>query len=228
MECNSSEKNHALLNILAGHLIVYLKWEIPTIAISERPLHLLVAHIHMKRHAPDNKLDKAIDLDTQYVKLKLISSKEIGAMHRDKLERRPDLYQQGIESHEGQDICDEDLIDDKKTDNYVLIRGRAGIGKSTLLQRLMWKWATGEWATKFKVIFMLNLRYLVLGKQMTLPRLLSLYSVYNTGNPDVIFTSDWLEENQSHVGFILGESRKPYLNQKQISLHLNGIDSQFH
>ena len=50
----------------------------------------------------------------------------------------------------GNDIEDEDLIKGEDFEKYILIRGRAGIGKSTLVQRLIWKWANGEWRTNYR------------------------------------------------------------------------------
>ena len=158
-------------------------------------------------HRPDKKLDKSIDLDTQYVRLKMLSHKKLGAMYTDTREDRPDLYQEGLEKHGGKDIDDEDLIEDIHKDKYILIRGRAGIGKSTLVQRLLWKWANGEWASHLKGVFMLNLRYLMtVDKVMDLPRLISLYGVYNTGNADVMFDLKWLKENENNIGIILGKA----------------------
>ena len=172
----------------------------------DRAIHNIVADIQRKRHTPDKHLDRTIDLDTQYVRLKLLSTKNMGIMHRDTLER-PDLYQQELEKQGGKDIQDEDLIEVHDVGKYILVRGRAGIGKSTLVQRLIWKWANGEWATKFKLFVMLNLRHLMnIDKQMSLSYFLSLYGVYNTGDPEVIVDDKWLKENQCNIGLILGEN----------------------
>ena len=179
--------------------------------ISERAVHHLLADVHKKRHTPDKRLDKVIDLDTQYVKLKLLSNSTMGMMHRDKLEQRPDIYKQGIEKHQGTDIRDEDLISEK-TEKFILVRGRAGIGKSTLLQRLVWQWANGvKSANHLKAMFLINLRHIMrVNTEMTLPRLLSLYSVYNTGSADVTVDYDWLNKNEKHIALILGNNY--YLN----------------
>ena len=163
----------------------------------------LVIDVYRKQHTTEQRLDKKIDLDTQYVQLKLVSQKKIQTMHRDALER-PDHYQLGLEKHGGKDIQDEELVKHNDFGKFVLIRGRAGIGKSTLLQRLSWKWATGAWARQFKALFLLNLRHLMtVKKKMDLRHLLSLYTVYIVGKGFLI-DACWLEKNQSNIGMIIG------------------------
>ena len=158
----------------------------------------------MKRHAPDKTGDRRIDIDKQYVRLKMLSHKSMKPMQRDGLER-PDLYQRSLEKHRGRDISDEDLITNRDTHNFILIRGRAGIGKSTLIQRLLWKWSTGKWATQMKAIFLLNMRYLITHhRKMDLCQLLCLYSLYTTREDGVIIDSDWLEKNQQRLGIVIG------------------------
>ena len=173
--------------------------------LTEKALHFLLAEVLKKKHTVDKALDTSIDLENQYVRLKLLSQKSLTTMNRDKLER-PDLYQSSLEKNKGQSIQDEDLITEQDSEKYILIRGRAGIGKSTLIQRLFWKWANGEWATKFKVIFLLNLRYLMtIDRPMDLSHLLSLYSTYNTGQSGQLIKTDWLNENQDKVGIVIGK-----------------------
>ena len=124
-------------------------------------------------------------------------------MHRDALEQ-PDHYQLGLENHDGKDIQDEELVKQNEFGKFVLIRGRAGIGKTTLLQRLSWKWATDSWACQFKALFLVNLRYLMtVKKKMDLRHLLSLYTVYTVGKGFLI-DACWLEKNQSNIGMIIG------------------------
>ena len=171
--------------------------------ISDTIKNSLVIDIYRKRHSTEQKLDKPIDLDTQYVSLKLLSQDNIQTMQRDALEQ-PDRYQFGLENHHGEDIQDEDLVKPGDFRKSVLIRGRAGIGKTTLLQRLSWKWATDEWACKFKALFLVNLRYLMtVKKKMDLRHLLSLYTVYTVGKGFLI-DACWLEKNQSKIGIIIG------------------------
>ena len=173
--------------------------------VSERPVHLIVAAIHQMQHTPDKKIDQKINLDSQYVRLKLLSCQKVDIMNRDTLER-PDRYEKHLKHTTGTDIQDEDLVKPSDFRNYILLRGRAGIGKTTLLQRIIWKWANGEWASKFQVMFLLNLRSLMnLPKPMSLAYLLSLHTVYNTGNPNVIIDNKWLQENQGRIAIAFGK-----------------------
>ena len=169
-------------------------------------MHLILTDVHKRGHVKDKVQDRTIDLENQYIKLKLLSKDRLGVM-RTGLSEMPDHYQHELEENAGKDIQDEDLIQGGDYGKYILIRGRAGIGKSTLVQRLLWKWTNGDWANKFKVILLLNLRYIMTkSKSVSLPHLLSLYSVYNTGDAAVNLSADWLLENQSQVGIILGKN----------------------
>ena len=188
--------------------------ELDSYMIADEEIHHIVAGINRKSHRPDKTGDKAIDLDTQYIKLKLLSNKKIEIMGMDRLER-PDLYQRILEASDTSDIQDEDIIKPKDFQKYVLLRGRAGIGKSTLVQRLIWKWANGEWATKFKVMFLLNLRYLMtIKKPMDMAHLLSGYSMYHTGSGSRVISTEWLQENQGSIVLFLGEIHYVIVHQR--------------
>ena len=168
--------------------------------------NLLVASIDKRRHTPDKQGDKEIDIETQYVRLKLLASETMGAIPRTWFENRPDRYQRELENQDQTDISEADLLTHKDTHRYILIRGRAGIGKSTLLQRLLWKWANGDWATQFKALFLLNLRYLVThDTKMNLAELVCLYSLYGTGAAGTVIDAEWLDKNQGKVGFVMGK-----------------------
>ena len=173
--------------------------------ISDKVKITLAADILQKKHNLDKGQYRRIDIDTQYVGLKL-SHNQIGLMQRDALET-PDRYQSNLEQHSGKDIKDDDLVKPGDYGKYILISGRAGIGKTTLVQRLLWRWANGVWATQFKALFLLNLRCIMLvDNLMDLPHLLSIYPVYNTASSDVALSMEWLEKNQHNIGFILGEN----------------------
>ena len=175
--------------------------------ISDSTTHYLMAGILMKQHIPDKRLDKKIDFNAQYIRLKLLPTDRLGAMHLNKCER-PDQYQQELDS--AADFQDEDLIKGEDFQKYILIRGRAGIGKTTLVQRLLWKWANVEWATQYKAMFLLNMRFLMTqGREVNLSRMLSIYHVYNTGKADTI-DAEWLQNNEGNIGLILGEYRTEF------------------
>ena len=172
---------------------------------TDKVRHLLVADIYEKKHVTDKVYDKTIDLDKQYVQLKLITNKQMDAMHLVNL-GRPDHYQRQLEEHDGSDIKDEDLVTEGDCQKYVLLRGRAGIGKSTLVQKLIWKWAKDEWAINFRAFFLINVRYMMtIDKSMDLSSLLSHFATYNTGNSSNPIDATWLQENQCNIGFIMGE-----------------------
>ena len=167
-------------------------------------MNCILADVHRQGHIADRTSDHPIDFDTQYVTLKLLKHDRLGVMQMG-LHDRPDHYQHALEKFQGKNIEEEDLIEHDEYGKYVLIRGRAGIGKSTMAQQILWRWAIGEWMTKYKVMIMLNLRYLMtIDRPMSLPRMLCLYGVYGTGDADVTVDSDWLKENEDTVGFIFG------------------------
>ena len=158
-----------------------------------------------KSHIPDRLSDKEIDLDTQYVKLRLIPKHEFEALQEEDMDYRPDRYQAGLAQFHSKDIQDEDLLKDGEFKKLIILRGRAGIGKSTLVQHLLRNWACGLWATHLKVMFLLNLRYVMNDtRKMTLSTLLTLHSVYATHDTTPGTDFDWFRKNQRYVGLILG------------------------
>ena len=191
-------------NYVIRTIHIQCKLIISTNQFSERITELLKAAIDKQRHIPDKQGDKKIDIKTQYVRLKILSGETMGALPRTGLQDRPYQYQRELENH--REIVDEDLLTHNDTHKYILIRGRAGIGKSTLLQRLLWKWANDDWATQFKALFLLNVRYLmVIDKEMELAELVCLYSLYSIGSAGTVIDAKWLDENQSSVGFVMGK-----------------------
>ena len=130
----------------------------------------------------------------------------MGLMERGDLER-PDRYQSGLGTHSGTDIKEDELVRKGNEESFILIRGRAGIGKSTLVQHLLWRWANGEWATQFKALFLVNMRYLMsVDEEIDLPDLLSLYSVYTLSGQKVFLDVEWLKQHQSEIGLVIGKS----------------------
>ena len=173
--------------------------------ISDKVKITLAAFILKKKHKLYEGQYQRIDIDTQYVGLKL-SQNEIGMMQRDALET-PHHYQSKLEKHGGKDIKDEELVKPGDYGKYILVCGGAGIGKTTLVQRCMWKWSNGVWATQFKALFLLNLRHIMMLKiEVDLPHLLSIYPVYNTYSCGVTLSKEWLKENEDTIGFIFGKS----------------------
>ena len=116
----------------------------------------------------------------------------------------PESYLQHLESH-GADIDARDIIPKCAPGFRVLIRGRAGIGKTTLSHWMLRRWSKGKWAKKYKVVFVLNLRYLArLDYSVTLLELLTKYSVYNVQKPQP-HVLNWMLNNTKEAIIVLGK-----------------------
>ena len=148
-------------------------------------------------------MDRKIDLDTQYVALRLIPSDEWERMSDVDDSEKPDSYQSRLEMYRGHDIKEEELVENGEYRKFVLIRGGAGIGKSTLVQHLLRKWACGEWAPHLKLLFLLDLRWFAcIPNEISLSELFNGCAVHRTGA--ICIGEDWLSEHEMEVGVILG------------------------
>ena len=135
-------------------------------------------------NVPDTEIDEPIDLDTQYVKLVLQDiSEEQAEFGEDIL---PAVYLRNLENQEGQEGLDIDEILPKPSGGTsTLLKGRAGVGKSTLTQYLTRQWAKGQWASSKTCVFLLNLRKLVhVNRDITFTQLLGTYAEYVVDGPD--------------------------------------------
>ena len=167
-------------------------------------VHRILIDVHKRGHLDDTGLDKPLNLEQDYVKLKLLPQNSVHAV-QEGLPHLPHRYLYELDKYRGQSIPLEKLIEDHEFGKYILICGRAGFGKSTLLQWLLWKWANGNWATKFKAIFMINLRYIMrIHEQIDLCDLLSQYTVYNGGSSAPVDLV-WLQENEGNIGIVIGK-----------------------
>ena len=167
----------------------------------------LVQSILNTGNKPDNDIDERIDLDTQFVSLRL-SGTSTG--HSDMLSRNvdadttlPDIYQQYLEQVEKDDLEIDEILPHHSSGGTTLIKGRAGVGKSTLVQLLIRTWAKGKWASAYKCMFLLNLTKLVhVHQKVTLTELLGTYSEYVIDRPDQDQPSlQWLINNAKDVLF---------------------------
>ena len=146
-----------------------------------------MADVHCKRETCGNEARGSILAENRYVKrkLKCVATSDIG---------------------KAKEIHEEDLIKTNDIGKYMLIHGCCGIGKTTLVKQLVWKWANYDWCRKFKVLFLLDISYLMtLEASPTLTNLLGLYSTYNPGSTQVTVDAEWLKENQDSIGIIIGE-----------------------
>ena len=152
-------------------------------------------------NVPDNEIDKRIDLDTQYVRLFL----------QGKLDEDPALgdeipagdYLQTLEKlKEKQKSLDSvKILPLPSRGTSTLLKGRAGVGKSTLTQYLIRQWAKGQWESSKTCVFLLNLRKLVhVQRDVTFTELLGMYSEYTTDTSDQNQPSlQWLKNNAHNV-----------------------------
>ena len=151
-------------------------------------------------NVPDNEIDQPIDLDTQYVRLALCdTSDDQAALGDDVL---PADYQRCIEEQNGDEKLDIHRILPKiSRGTSTLIKGRAGVGKSTLTQYLIRQWAKGQWESSKTFVFLLNLRKLVhVQRDVTLTELLGMYAEYVIETPDPNQPSlQWLKNNAHNV-----------------------------
>ena len=151
-------------------------------------------------NVPDNEIDQPIDLDTQYVRLALCdTSDDQPALGDDVL---PADYQRCIEEQNGDEKLDiHRSLPKISCGTSTLIKGRAGVGKSTLTQYLIRQWAKGQWESSKTFVFLLNLRKLVhVQRDVTLTELLGMYAEYVIETPDPNQPSlQWLKNNAHNV-----------------------------
>ena len=154
----------------------------------------------------DNAIDPNINLDTQFVTLRLADitekKQDDQVVNEDKI--LPKEYQYGLIKKTGHELNISDILPKKEKGKSVLITGRAGVGKSTLIQYANRQWAKHQWATSYTAVFILNLRRLAnIQREMTLSQLLGMYADYV---PDPLVpkqpSAEWIENNQEKVLFI--------------------------
>ena len=164
----------------------------------------MACDVVQKSHVHDTH-GRKVDFDTQYVRLKMLTKREMSTVERDELEQ-PDKYQSRLQHSHSEHITDEDIMAPGGAQKLVLIRGRAGIGKTTTVHCFMWKWAHGNLGRHFKVIFLLNLRVLMaVTTKLTLPNLLRRFPVFRVGQHGTALTAAWLRDNAHSIALVMGE-----------------------
>ena len=151
-------------------------------------------------NVPDTEIDEPIDLDTQYVKLVLqdISDEQV-AFGEDIL---PAVYLRNLENQEGKEGLNVDeILPRPSRGTSTLLKGRAGVGKSTLTQNLNRLWAKHEWESSKTCVFLLNLRKLIhVKRDTTFTEMLGLYAEYVIETPDQHQPSlQWIQNNAHNV-----------------------------
>ena len=114
----------------------------------------------------------------------------------------PSEYLRDIEMYNKETGLDiDEIISKPSRGTSTLIKGRAGVGKSTLTQYLIRQWAKDQWESTKTCVFLLNLRKLVhVQRDVTLTELLGMYAEYVTETPDPNQPSlQWLKNNAHNM-----------------------------
>ena len=160
-------------------------------------------------HRPDLATDDKIDLEHQFVKIRVITSDDAanGESSSEAQDHAlPDHYQKTLQDND-ETLEYKDILTETDTGSMILLRGRAGIGKTTLTQFLLYQWFRGNWASHFVCTFMLNLRLLMrTTTKMTLTELLTTYGLYTVPNehPQII---TWMQNRPAAILLFLGMSQ---------------------
>ena len=147
-------------------------------------------------NVPDNEVDQPINLDTQYV----------GPVLQERSNEQaenvlPAAHLQNLENQGKVGLDIDEILPIPSRGTSTLLKGRAGVGKSTLTQYLIRQWAKGEWETSKTCAFLLNLRTLVHVKEkVTFTELLSMHAEYAIETTDQKQLSlQWLKNNAHNV-----------------------------
>ena len=208
---NSFKAFNAFIQLLAGtqpQLFTALVGRAPT--ASEADLCIkdisqsLRTEIRQKGHKKDSPLDDEIDFDKQYVQLQIVrdgTDKAYSSSHRGQLPHEYELYLKEIEVGR-RDVSVYEVLDGRTQETQkVLTTGRAGVGKTTTLQRLAREWALDKWATGFTLLFLLQLRVLIhTTTQVRAIELLSLYGLFHIAEADIQCSlNSWLTNGANRV-----------------------------
>ena len=132
-----------------------------------------------EQHKPDSDFDKKVDFDVNYIQPVFVN----------------------IQPYTGEKFTIEDFLPSKD-----IFQGRAGVGKTTLLQYLCRQWAKREWGQQFAVIFLLKMRVIMkIKEKITLTELLTNYSQFNS---DKTMLSSWIQSNLDRIGILIGKLKK--------------------
>ena len=174
---------------LIGHCISHLSAQ----------LRQTILHVG---HAPDKQDDEKISFQQQFVQLLLVEDGETGISTTE--DDKPDEYQASLEKSPANTTY-EDILPPDSIGPTVLLRGRAGVGKTTLVQWLLTQWALNMWAVHCCCAFMLNLRYLMAHTYtISLPDLLTMCSLYAVGQSHSTLR-EWMSNCQEQLIIFIGK-----------------------
>ena len=145
-----------------------------------------------EKHKPDAEFDKEVNFDANFIHLVFLNNSRRG--------------------NTDDKFTIEDILTKKRTNDPVeesgkkciILKGRAGVGKTTLLQYLCRRWAKGKWGQQFAVIFLLKMRVVMMIKEklITLTELLTNHSQFGS---DKTMLSSWIPSNLDRIGIIIGK-----------------------
>ena len=153
-----------------------------------------------KGHCTDSPLDVKINLDDEHIQLHVVKDQQDSSKPAsdDDTNTLPHAYQAYLEKLQqaGDNIQAKDVLQTtKNTAQKILIRGRAGVGKTTMMQWFARLWALGRWAEGFTLLFLIQLRYLTDTVSMiSAYELLTLYGLYKLDDKETTSTcASWLK-----------------------------------
>ena len=156
-------------------------------------------------------MDERISLQHQFVQLLLVNNTDHESLPAD---TRPDEYQEFLRNITS-NATFKDILPSTSKGMMVLLRGRAGIGKTTLVQWLLHEWAHQRWAAEKSCAFMLNLRYLMVHDyKMSLRDLLTKCSLYcpDGDHPQLgLWMKNWQERLLIFLGNFNSDTRIIFL-----------------
>ena len=146
------------------------------------------------QHKPESEFDKKVDFDVNFIHLVLVNDRRRG--NTDDAFTIEDILPKKTTNGSG----------DKSEKNCIILKGRAGVGKTTLLQYICRQWAKGQWGKQFAVIFLLKMRVVMMIKEkLTLTELLTNYSQFNS---DKTMLSSWIPSNLDRIGIVVGKLQR--------------------
>ena len=151
----------------------------------------------------DNDFDGKIDLVQQYISL-LVNLDQVVT---------PEAFEQHFQwptnaLERDKHTMEEVVSTCVRPAKYIMFQGRAGVGKTTMCQWLVRKWAAGDWAQDFTLVFLVHVRMLghvaLNFSVLTVLQLLTECSPFATTTPLILLS--WLERHQERVLIVIGES----------------------
>ena len=152
-------------------------------------------------HTLDKQNYRKVSFKQQFVQPLLVEDGETGVSTTK--DDKPDEYQASLQKSPANTTY-KDILPVNTTGLTVLLCGRAGVGKTTLVQWLLTQWALNMWAVHCCCAFMLNLRYLMANEYtISLPDLFTTCSLYAVGKT-LAPLKEWMSNCEEQLVVLLG------------------------